>query len=201
MNSMSLPVDLCDNPRALKAVDSGNLRCDSGNVNGLPPFESFSVRLCVWEGGQFEISFGQSARTAPKLPEFIDDFRNVSLFWGASPPDPPFDILLRIFNKKSSRRMPVCENFTRTQDRSIRALWIVSKMSGALCAHLKWFLKNVRVHSARNVKYGIGRFLGGGYLRIWGHIGYLSGGSVKWSSCPNGDFWKSRFFCLQKHSR
>ena len=52
-----------------KSVDLGNLRCDSANVDGLPPFESFPGRLCEWGegGGQFEISFGQSARNSTQI--------------------------------------------------------------------------------------------------------------------------------------
>ena len=73
--------------------------------------------VCVWGGGDsLKFHSGNLLEQHPNLTEFIDDFRNFSY--------PLFDILLRIFNKKS-RRMPVCENFTRAKDRSIRALWIV----------------------------------------------------------------------------
>ena len=51
--------------------------------------------------GSLRFHSGTLPEKHPDLPEFSVDFQNFSKFWGASPPNPPFDTLLRVFNKNS----------------------------------------------------------------------------------------------------
>jgi len=95
-------------------------------------------------GGQLPLHFSGSLRFRsgilpekhPTLPEFSVDFQNLSKFWGASPPDPPFNILLRIFDK-NSKSLPACKKFTCVKNRLIRAFWNAIRAIGWLAPPLK----------------------------------------------------------------
>ena len=126
--------------RALKISRFGQFEVRFGQCGWFAPPLKVSPYgyVCVGgKGGSLKFHSGNLLEQHPNCPNSLMIFEMSPYSGGASPPDPPFDIPLGIFNKKSSRRMPVCENYTRTQDRSIRAHWIVCKMSWALCAHLK----------------------------------------------------------------
>ena len=65
------------------------------------------VRECPPAFGQLRFHSGILPEKHPNLPEFTGDFQNFSKVWVASPPDPPFDTLLRIFDN-ISKSLPAC---------------------------------------------------------------------------------------------